>query len=618
MKATFSLPSRIILGFFACSLPLHAAELSASDGAISDVLGASLGLSGTYGLAGVYLGDVNGNADRGSAYLFRNLDPAGGTATESVKLIASDGAANDLFGFSASLSGAAGLVGSVNDDIGANTNQGSAYLFRNLDTATGTITQSAKLTASDGETWDLFGQSVSLAGSIGVVSARDASVGAGFYQGAAYVFRNLDTASGSITQNAKLIASDGESDDSFGTSVSLSGTSAVVGALGHGVGANFYQGTAYLFRNLDTASGNVTESAKLIASDGNSADFFGHSVSHSGNAALVGADGQDPGGNSGQGAAYLYRNLDTASGTITEDAKLIASDGEASDRFGDSVSLSGNAALVGADYDSVANTNQGSAYYFQNLDSASGTVTETLKLTATRGNAYDRFGISVGLEGDRILIGASAGDAAASASGIVYSATVSSMTTLDVGNSTRLISGISFTSQEDWIIGQSTDFNQVTLAAGDHATVTADGKIIAIGQTAGSDSNTLFSTGIIDAETIAIGATGNFGNLLQLASTAQIYVTAIILANGNSISIEGDLTGFGALETYLDGTTLETWDGSNLTFITSENLADYINTRYSDGYTTFSAIPEPSAALLVTAGAIAAISRRRRNGLGND
>ncbi len=95
------------------------------------------------------------------------LTVAGSTPIEAAGLTASDGQSNDWFGFAVSQSGNSGLVGAYLD----NTRQGSAYLFRNLDTATGTITQNVKLTASDGAADFILGYSVSLSGNIGVVGA---------------------------------------------------------------------------------------------------------------------------------------------------------------------------------------------------------------------------------------------------------------------------------------------------------------------------------------------------------------------------------------------------------------------------------------------------------------
>ena len=244
------------------------------------------------------------------------------TAVRAAELQASDGATSNQFGWSVSQSGSTGLVGAEWAQIGSNTQQGAAYVFRNLDTVTGTVTQSAKLTASDGAASDYFGNSVSQSGSTGIVGALNAKIGSSTYQGAAYVFRNLDTATGTVTQSAKLIASDGASHDYLGNSVSQSGTTGLVGASAAKIGSNSYQGAAYVFRNLDTATGTVTQSVKLTASDGAAYDYFGNSVSQSGSIGLVGAYDAKIGSNSYQGAAYVFRNLDTATGTVTQNANI--------------------------------------------------------------------------------------------------------------------------------------------------------------------------------------------------------------------------------------------------------------------------------------------------------
>src|SRR5206468_2980969 len=93
------------------------------------------------------------------------LPPAGARAAD---LIAFDGAASDEFGWSVSQSGNNGLVGAYPATVSGHSYQGAAYLFRNLDTATGTVTQNAKLIASDGAANNNFGFSVSQSGSIGL------------------------------------------------------------------------------------------------------------------------------------------------------------------------------------------------------------------------------------------------------------------------------------------------------------------------------------------------------------------------------------------------------------------------------------------------------------------
>ena len=533
----------------------------------------------------------------------------------AVELQASDGATSDSFGRSVSQSGSVGIVGAEWDNIGANSDQGSAYVFRNLDTATGTITQNVKLTAADGESQDYFGHSVSLSGSIGLVGAYADNIGANSDQGSAYVFRNLDTATGTVTENVKLTASDGEASDNFGSSVSQSGSIGLVGATGDNIGANFDQGSAYVFRNLDTATGTVTQNVKLTASDGEAGDIFGISVNQSGSSGLVGASYDDIGANFDQGSAYLFRNLDTATGTVTENVKLISSDGALSDSFGSSVSQSGSIGLVGAYRDNIgANSDQGSAYVFRNLDTATGTVTQNVKLTASDGTQSSYFGRSVSLSGDSFTIGAIGGDGVSLASGKAYVGTISSMTTLDTGNSSRTISGISFISQDDWIIGQTTDNNLVTLTDGDSADVTASGKAVFVGKNAGSDNNTLLIEGTLTANIVNIGSTdGNIGNTLQLDSTAVFGPVSFRLAPGNFLSIQGDFTNTGNLFTYLDSSTLQVWEGGLWATVNGGNASSHITSNYSSGYTTVSVVPEPSTcALLALGGAASFLSSRRK------
>ena len=110
------------------------------------------------------------------------------------------------------------------------------------------------------------------------------------------------------------------------------------------------------------------------------------------------------------------------------------------------------------------------------------------QLTASDGAAEDQFGYAVNLDADRFTIGAprSTNDV-----GKAYSGSVASVTTLDAGSSSKVISGISFVSQDDWIIGQTTSSNQVILSKGDTANVSASGKGIYIGKGAGSNNNTV-------------------------------------------------------------------------------------------------------------------------------
>jgi len=140
------------------------------------------------------------------------------------------------------------------------------------------------------------------------VGARSHEVGSNAYQGAAYIYTY---ANGTWTQTAELTASDGAADDYFGGSVSLSGNTALVGALGREVGSNAFQGAAYIYTD---SNGTWTQTAELTASDGAAWDSFGGSVSLSGNTALVGASGHEVGSNAQQGAAYVFASPPTVTG----------------------------------------------------------------------------------------------------------------------------------------------------------------------------------------------------------------------------------------------------------------------------------------------------------------
>ncbi|MDR1497715.1 MAG: FG-GAP repeat protein, partial [Puniceicoccales bacterium] len=126
---------------------------------------------------------------------------------------------------------------------------------------------------------------------------------------------------------------------------------------------------------------------------------------------------------------------------------LTASDAEG-DAFGSSVGISGTTAIVGA----FAKDGTGAAYFYTGVDS--GNPTEILKLTASDGVSGDWFGVSVSVDGDNFIVGAS-GAASGGTLGVgkAYTGKVSTFTTVNSGNITRTTEGLSFVSQTDWIIG---------------------------------------------------------------------------------------------------------------------------------------------------------------------
>lgn len=568
---------------------VDAAILTTNDPDAGNSLGEAVSSEDSIALVGDYGNDIAGT-DAGSAYIYKNLDNASGTITQNARLTTTDAAPNDKLGISVSLSGSNGLVGAHHKDTA-----GSAYLYRGLDTATGTVMQDAKLNASDRATDDNFGTSLSLSGSIGLVGASGDS-DAGSSSGSAYLFRDLDTATGTVNENAKLTASDADAGDDFGGSVSLSGSIGLIGAASN-TDAGTNTGSAYVFRNLDTATGTVTENAKLTASNASEGDNFGSSLSLSGSIGLVGANAA----NNAAGSAYLFRDLDTATGDITENTILTASDAAENDIFGISVSLSGSVGLVGAAGDDTGNGNgygSGSVYLYRNLDTATGNVTEDIKITASDTAQFDFFGFTVNVSGNNFTIGTSGKKKA-------YSGTVSSITTVDAGDTTEVISGYSFESNHDWIVGENSDRNQLTLSSGDKADITEAGKSVFIGKNAGSDNNTLIIEGNLVSNDIYVGSVdGNTDNVLQIEAGATFDLSDIFLAWDNRIVIEGDYSDSATLFALFDDTNLkvETEAGGTYELATVANDGTLWRSVFKDGYTTIftGTVPEPTTYALIT------------------
>ena len=371
------------------------AKLLASDTAAGDTFGVSVAIDGDTAVIGAS-NFVNGGS--GSAYVFTR---SGTTWIEQAKLTASDAAAGDNFGLGVAIDGDTAVIGARYDDDGG-SDSGSAYVFTRSGT---TWSQQAKLTASDAAAFDLFGSSVGIDGDTAVIGAwNDDDVASD--SGSAYVFTRSGT---TWSQQAKLTASDAAAGDLFGVSVAIDGDTAVIGAY-RDDDAGSSSGSAYVF----TRSGTTwSQQVKLTASDAASSDFFGWSVGIDGDTAVIGARRNDDAG-SDSGSAYVFTRSVT---TWSEQAKLTAIDAAAGDRFGVTVAIDGDTAVIGATGDADHGILTGSAYVF----TRSGTTwSEQAKLTASDAAEFDFFGGSVGIDGDSVVIGARLNDGAGSESGSAY------------------------------------------------------------------------------------------------------------------------------------------------------------------------------------------------------
>ena len=292
-----------------------------------------------------------------------------GTGQQVVRLDALDVQAFDWFGSSVALEDDLALIGSPrHNEFAFMADTGAAYVF---DAATGQ--QLHDLTPSDLAGGRRFGTSVSLSGDL-------AAIGAEGFAGAVYVF---DVTAGQELR--KLTASDGVNGDRLGGSVSISGERVVAGARY----ADSDAGAAYVF-DASTGWGGF----KLQPADGASGDTFGEAVAIHGDRVVVGAPGHDGPGGENSGAVYVFDAV-----TGLELLKLVASDGAAHDRFGRSVAIHGTKIVVGAPRSDAMGSDAGAAYVF---DLTTGLELE--KLVASDAAADDFLGWSVSVWGEDVAV----------------------------------------------------------------------------------------------------------------------------------------------------------------------------------------------------------------------
>ena len=357
-------------------------KLTAGDAAADDNFSTSVSISGNYAIVGAPGNDDDGDRS-GSAYIFA-LD--GGIWAQQAKLIAKDGEGGDFYGRSVSIDGDWAIVSSHHDDVWS----GSAYIYQR----DGNLwKEQGKINARDGEANDSFGFSVDISGDTafaGMPQDNDK----GEDSGSVYVYVRVKD---KWVEQQKFTPRDVDAGDIFGSAVSIDGDYAIIGSLWDDDKGN-RSGSAYIYKRIRTV---WTQEAKLVASDGARNAEFGFSVHISGKYAIVGAYAH----NSGTGAAYVFvRNGEK----WTEEAKLTASDGQVKDDFGISVSINGTtgnvAALVGSYRHDGKGNNSGAVYSFLRKG---GAWIERAKVTASDVEAGERFGVSVSLGVNHAITGSS-------------------------------------------------------------------------------------------------------------------------------------------------------------------------------------------------------------------
>ena len=387
---------------------------------VNDQFGEAVAISGNYAIVSTYFEDDAAGTSSGKAYIFNvttgallytldNPNPYGTSA-------------DDQFGVSVAISGNYAIVGAsggsngLGEDDAGGTSSGKAYIFN---VTTGALVHTLNNPNAVGTSADdFFGYSVAISSNYAIVGAYGETPGGSSFSGYAYIY-NVTT--GALIHSLNNPNAFGTTlGDFFGRAVAISGNYAIVGAYQEDEAATApfgdNSGKAYIY--------NVTTGALLYTLNNPNPygttvnDIFGWSVSVSGDYAIVGTHTEDDASGTSSGKAYIY-NVTTGAllHTLNNPNPYGTS---ADDNFGYSVAISGNYAIVGAPFeDDAAGTGSGKSYLYT-------VTTGSLVHTLTNPNAYgtnadDRFGRSVAISGNYAIVGAYLeDDAGGTSSGKAY------------------------------------------------------------------------------------------------------------------------------------------------------------------------------------------------------
>jgi hypothetical protein len=372
--------------------------LTASNGATNNIFGFSVALNNTGDIA--LVGAYRANSDHGAAYVFsRN----GAVWSQQQVLSDTTTAGSDNFGFSVALNSAGdvALIGAQNKTETVLA-QGAAYVF----TRNGSVWSQQQVLSDTvtGGSFDFFGDSVALnsAGDVALIGALNKTINGNPHQGAAYIFNR----SGGVWSQQQVLSDTTTVTfgDVFGNSVVLNtaGDTAFIGAPGKTIGSNSNQGAVYVFNR----SGAVWNKQQVITdTTGIADDHLGVSIAlnGTGDTLLIGANGKTVPGNTSRGAVFVFNR----SGVTWSQQQILSdnTNGTINDNFGNSVALNstGDIALIGASNKTVV-TDQGAVYLFIR---SGGVWSKQQVFSDTNGASGDYFGISVALSGagDTAFIG---------------------------------------------------------------------------------------------------------------------------------------------------------------------------------------------------------------------
>jgi FG-GAP repeat len=327
------------------------AQLTASDGTIFN----AVSIYENTIVAGAASDTVNGNSQQGSAYVFVEGKNGWTDGNERARLTSSDGATDSYFGGSVAISVKTIIVGATN---AGNVQQGEAYEFTEPSTGWASSTETAILTASDGQLSDGFGVSVSVNGVFAAVSARPSSTSK---PGKAYLYHETQGGWQNMTQTAEITDADGNVKGFGVSSLLIAGVLVVGGAGGGDNGPNYYV-AVYVEPESGWASSS-TPTAELTTDEQFIRPGFGYALAANNKFIVVGDPNADDSINP-HGQVFLYEKPKTGWASTTE-TKRFQPSGSGVHGVGYSVTATSSGAIfAGAPYTIIDGEDQGAVFGF--------------------------------------------------------------------------------------------------------------------------------------------------------------------------------------------------------------------------------------------------------------
>lgn len=376
-------------------------KIVASDRAASDYFGESVAIDGDRAIVGTSRTDGTiGLGFVGSAYIYEK--DTNDIWQEIQILNASDEKQNDNYGNAVAIQGNYAFVCATKEgSINQSTNYaGAVYVYeRNTN---GVWNEIQKITPSDRDLYQRFGNSIDVEGDTLVVGSHWSSNG----DGSVLIFEK--DINGIWNETQIFTASDLQNDDEFGSSVSIEGNTILVGAIREDINFSDNAGAAYIFEKDNT--GIWQEQQKLTSTDRVIGALFGFSVDIDGDYAVIGARGESDFSNNDFefGAAFVFKK--GTNGLWTEQQRLLASDMLNGDHFGSAVTISGDNIIIGAPDKTVFMNNvtfytfAGEAYLFKKDATDIWNEEEIIIPSPRYSDAF--FGYSVAISNNELLVGA--------------------------------------------------------------------------------------------------------------------------------------------------------------------------------------------------------------------